>query len=46
MVLAWIVTFLATWIGYTLCVFSLGVSDGPYDLRHMVTLLRQKGYLK
>lgn len=46
MVLAWLVTFLATWIGYSLCVFSLGARDGPYDLRNMVTLLRQKGYLK
>jgi len=40
MALAWVVTFLATWIGYTLVVFSLGAVDCPYDLRNMVTLVR------
>ena len=43
MALAWAVTFLATWIGYTLVVFSLGAADCPYDLRNMVTLIRSSG---
>ena len=46
MVFAWIVVFFATWIGYSLVVFSLGSPDGPYDLRNMIKYLRSAGILK
>ena len=46
MVFAWIVTFMGTWIGYSLVVFSLGSPDGPYDLRNMIVHMKSVGILK